>query len=491
MGGCDYCEQYCAQLGVLPVEFWMEEHPDPEWDDEPDEDAIAAYQGELADAIEAHCDLVRRRLACATLDGDWYDVSHAGPRHKPDGSQNHKCSTCADDSAWSDGSWDTDMDMEHSRCAVCWMEVAGGALLDGWRRGSGTTSAPEAVAPTRRGPDWRWRTVADRATVEAALRAYTGTGLPPVRWVPSPAEVADVLSASIDDSGLDPDEEVANGIPGWSIRSAEALATHPTAAYAGDDESTGRARSERERLRSVAVGWLADATAAWPDCGAGTDLVTQLLEDAGQFADRSLPVAAADDDDRAAKRALLDVLAAHAGAIAILPDEIVISERLRVCKLDDDEFHSEAGPALAYKGGPEVHAWHGTRIPAWVIDAPDLLNPTDIDAQQDPSLRRALIERFGPERLVREGSPTLVDEDATGRLWHRALPVIVKPGPRIQTGWMRFEQGEPVTIAEDPVACLETAGHGPDGVHRTRYEMVPAQLRTVAEARAWAGLGEA
>lgn len=79
-----------------------------------------------------------------------------------------------------------------------------------------------------------------------------------------------------------------------------------------------------------------------------------------------------------------------------------------------------------------------------------------------------LVERFGPERLVREGGAELVSSDETGRLWRR---------PLAPTGWRR----------EDPVVMGEgcNATPEPDGTRRTYYLRVPPSMRTPREAVAW------
>ena len=76
--------------------------------------------------------------------------------------------------------------------------------------------------------------------------------------------------------------------------------------------------------------------------------------------------------------------------------------------------------------GLEVWAWHGVQVDAQVVDASGARSRSaSIDAERNIEVRRVLIERFGEERLVREGGAKLVDEDDTGRLWRRRDAVVL------------------------------------------------------------------
>ena len=62
--------------------------------------------------------------------------------------------------------------------------------------------------------------------------------------------------------------------------------------------------------------------------------------------------------------------------------------------------------------------------------APESITVEAIDAERNIERRRVLIERFGEERLVREGGAKLADEDETGRLWRREMPMFAGPATR-------------------------------------------------------------
>jgi hypothetical protein len=84
-----------------------------------------------------------------------------------------------------------------------------------------------------------------------------------------------------------------------------------------------------------------------------------------------------------------------------------------------------------------------------------------------------MIERFGAERLVREGDATLVSEDETGRLWRRSLKD------------RQFGE-EDITMVE-----VRNSTPEPDGSFRTYFLRVPNLTFTARDGVAWTfGLSE-
>ena len=165
---------------------------------------------------------------------------------------------------------------------------------------------------------------------------------------------------------------------------------------------------------------------------------------------------------------LLDELRRSAGPVLVLHDHVVISERPLRLRLDDwGRPHAEDGPAIAYPDGLEAWVWHGVSVPGWVITSPGRITPAVIDEEPNVEVRRVLVERFGAERLIREGGARLVHEDATGRLWER-------PGPDPRR-------------ADDAVVMVEVlnATPEPDGSRKTYYLRVPPGTRTARAAVAW------
>jgi hypothetical protein len=143
---------------------------------------------------------------------------------------------------------------------------------------------------------------------------------------------------------------------------------------------------------------------------------------------------------------------------------VVLSERPDRLHLDDQgRLHSAHGPALGYPDGWELWAWHGVRVPRRVVENPEGLGAREVLAEPDVEVRRVMIERIGPERLVRDGGARRVSEDELGVLWRLDLP------------------------DDEPLVCVEVtdASPGPGAVYRHYLLRVPPDVRSAREAVAW------
>ncbi|GAA3867542.1 hypothetical protein GCM10022243_36630 [Saccharothrix violaceirubra] len=86
----------------------------------------------------------------------------------------------------------------------------------------------------------------------------------------------------------------------------------------------------------------------------------------------------------------------------------VISERPTAIHVDaggEPLPHNAFGPAIEYADGFAVYAWHGTRVPAWVIDDP---TPDRIAAERNAEVRRCAVENLGWQDFLDGGGLTLV-----------------------------------------------------------------------------------
>lgn len=166
-------------------------------------------------------------------------------------------------------------------------------------------------------------------------------------------------------------------------------------------------------------------------------------------------------------------IARSAGPWWALEGVALVSERPLVSHVDDEgRPHHPSGPALAWPDGFTVHAVHGVVVDRDVVEDPASITVARIDGEANAEVRRVLVERFGLDRLVREGGATLVAEDDTGRLWRRELG----------DAWRR---DEPVVVVE-----VRNSTPEPDGTCRTYLLRVPPTTRTAREGVAWTfGLG--
>jgi hypothetical protein len=125
--------------------------------------------------------------------------------------------------------------------------------------------------------------------------------------------------------------------------------------------------------------------------------------------------------------------------------------------------HSETGPALAWADGYTLHAIHGVRVPAHVVEAPQTITVDQIRDEENVELRRVMLDRYGHARYLRDADAERVHADDTGTLWRCPLP------------------GD-----EDLVMVQVTnATPGPDGSRRIYWLRVPPDVHTAQQAVAW------
>ena len=117
----------------------------------------------------------------------------------------------------------------------------------------------------------------------------------------------------------------------------------------------------------------------------------------------------------------------------ILPFENVCfaSERHDVCKLDGrGVIHCEDGPAIHYRDGFSVHAWHGTRVPAhWIEDRANL-KASEVMAERNVEVRRAGIEILGWKEIIDQLGGKVIEADADpeiGTVIELSLPDLPRP----------------------------------------------------------------
>ena len=94
------------------------------------------------------------------------------------------------------------------------------------------------------------------------------------------------------------------------------------------------------------------------------------------------------------------LIASNAGPWWPFQDTVVICDRPESIHLDDQQqLHADKGPAVAYRDGWGIHAWHGTQVPADLIEGPEW--PSDkILAERNTEIRRVAIERLGWDRFI-------------------------------------------------------------------------------------------
>lgn len=451
IGTCDFCGQYCSEVGLDAAE------------------SFELSSGWIpTSAIERHRKWSERRYECADDDG------HRGPLHDARGRPLNRCRHCYSPTHEM-GDWDATLD--HSRCVECMASVAGPRALRATRRlrpGRGADSSWSPMEAAQETPAPSLATdPADRTRAERALRTYLGNTRLPIRWVQSPLELARALQQAFDTIGHELVPEVEVPAP-WSIwgLAPEELRWHAeglTPAGTGIAVTVARAIADEHGTP------VARAVAA-------------TLLDAGQFDVLSPRVTAWLDGDQDTPiedggfLRMLHELRLSAGPVLLLRNEVLVSERPLVARVDaEGRLHAESGAAMAWADGFEVWAWHGVVVPEWVARDPASITPARIDAERNAEVRRVMVERFGVERLMRDSGGEVIHEDETGRLWRRLVGPVTGPRSWAQgMAWNRPRTHEVVVMVEVVNATPE-----PDGTFKTYFLRVPPGTRTACEGVAW------
>jgi hypothetical protein len=149
----------------------------------------------------------------------------------------------------------------------------------------------------------------------------------------------------------------------------------------------------------------------------------------------------------------------------VLPHEHVcwLSERHNALSVDAaGRLHNASGPAIGYPDGWNACFWKGVRVPASLIERPDLITAAAIDRELNRNVRRCMIDMMTPERFIAASGAIPVSVDETGVLWRKQ--------------WFR-----------DSWAAVEVVNGTAeaDGTRKHYYLQVPPDVRSAREAVAW------
>jgi hypothetical protein len=150
----------------------------------------------------------------------------------------------------------------------------------------------------------------------------------------------------------------------------------------------------------------------------------------------------------------------------------IITDRPEVLERDPlGRLHSATGMAVRYRDGWGFYAWHGRRVPAWVIEDP---TPERIAAERNVEVRRCAIEAMGWDRFVEEahltpvgtrvpdpGNPGqyLVLYDVPERLWGSRIRLLMCVNGSVERDGTRRRYGitVPASVSDPVEAAAWTA----------------------------------
>ena len=105
-------------------------------------------------------------------------------------------------------------------------------------------------------------------------------------------------------------------------------------------------------------------------------------------------------------------LAKHCGWLNMYEDLVVFQHRPSKIMMDDeDRLHCENGPAISYRDGFSVYAWHGVRIPAEWIENKASVTAKNALTWENVEQRRAACEILGWHKILDELDAQVIDTD--------------------------------------------------------------------------------
>jgi hypothetical protein len=171
----------------------------------------------------------------------------------------------------------------------------------------------------------------------------------------------------------------------------------------------------------------------------------------------------------------LDALAAAVRAIGWwwpLPGAAVLTDRPVALHHDRERrLHRADGPALGYADGWVLHSWHGTTVPADLVDGPGW-GVARILAEPNAELRRCAVERMGWDRFVGAARLRQVGPD--------------RPDPGNPGQLLRLYELPPGLAPDRPARLLVVTNASPDrdGTRRTFGLPVPPDVPDALSAAA-------
>jgi len=133
-------------------------------------------------------------------------------------------------------------------------------------------------------------------------------------------------------------------------------------------------------------------------------------------------------------------------------------------------LHCETGPAVAWSDGWSLHFWHGTHVPAWVIENPTIEQAM---AERNTEIRRCAFESLGWDKVLEQ-----INE----------RPIDICPDPANPPHELRlYKLPDRINPYPQPVNLLLMTNGSPDrnGVLRQYAETVPATITSAVAAAGW------
>jgi hypothetical protein len=181
----------------------------------------------------------------------------------------------------------------------------------------------------------------------------------------------------------------------------------------------------------------------------------------------------------------LGSVVAQTGWLIPLPGAVIAGARPSVLHRDArGDLHNDAGLAVAYPDGWGFCAWHGRRVPGWVIAAPSI---EAITAEENVEVRRCAIESLGWDRFIAEAGLVPVTGGDGTDLAAARVPDPGNPGQHL----VLYDVPERLWGGRIRLLMCTNGTTERNGTRRRYGLKVPAHISDPVEAAAWtAGLGK-
>ena len=186
-----------------------------------------------------------------------------------------------------------------------------------------------------------------------------------------------------------------------------------------------------------------------------------------------------------ARLGALSSVVTETGWLIPMPGAVIAGARPAVLHRDArGDLHNPAGLALAYPDGWGFYAWHGRRVPGWVIVAPSI---EAITAEENVEVRRCAIESLGWDRFIAEAGLVPVSTGDSADLAAAHAPDPGNPGQHL----VLYDVPERLWGGRVRLLMCTNGTSERDGTRRRYGLKVPARISDPVEAAAWtAGLGK-
>ena len=104
----------------------------------------------------------------------------------------------------------------------------------------------------------------------------------------------------------------------------------------------------------------------------------------------------------------------------LFENEAILIRKARLLTLDDNgRLHNEVQKCMEYRDGWGFYAWHGTRVPEYVITTPKELVTKELWLKEEnQEIKRCLVEKVGYDKFLEWFKPATIDTWVDYKLHH-------------------------------------------------------------------------